>query len=152
MSSKISPTKNLFIWRWMLLIPLNGKERLCLREMCSLLLFCHQDVSRSLPSILLLIPSVNFFGSSDKPLTCADPFNDMRRFNKIAALTTNSSICHDLYIAGASNTEKGVSMGENEHKCLCSKSTYTDPISSFSSLVAPPFLPSRAVEEAPTSD
>lgn len=136
----------------MLLTPLNGKERPCLREMCSLLLFCHRDVSRSLPSILLLIPSVNLFGSSDKPLTCADPFNDMRRFNEIAALSTNSSICHDLSIAGASNTDKGVSVGENEHKCLCSKSAYTDPISSFSSRVARPFLPSRAVEEAPTSD
>lgn len=40
------------------------KVRLCLRKMCFLLLFCRQDVSRS-PSILLLTPSFNLFGSAD---------------------------------------------------------------------------------------
>lgn len=100
----------------------------CKRESKALL---ERDVlSSSLPTILLLIPSFNLFGSSHGPLTAADLFHDVRKKltrSLVAALTTNSTICHDLYIARASKTDKCVFDGENERKCLCSKSADTDP-------------------------
>lgn len=122
----------------------NGKSRL--KEMCFLLLFCRQDVSRSLPSDLLLILSLNLFGSSRGPLTAADLLNDVKEKSTgspIAVPTAPSSICHDLYIARASKTDNVcVFVGENERMCLCSRSACTDPLSSLSSPVAPPSLPS----------
>lgn len=49
----------------------------CKRESKALL---ERDVlSSSLPTILLLIPSFNLFGSSHGPLTAADLFHDVRK-------------------------------------------------------------------------
>lgn len=79
--------------------------RLGLKETCFLLFFCRQDVSRSLPSNLLLI-------LSHGPLTAADLFNDVKEKltrSPIAVLmTAQSSICHDLYTARASKAETNV--------------------------------------------
>lgn len=117
-----------------------GKVRLCLKEMCFLLLFCCQDVSRSLPSNLLLILSFNLFGFSRGPLTAADLFNDVREKSTrspIAVPTAQSSICHDLYIVRASKTDKCVFLWVRTSARACAR----DPPTSTPLLSLQPTYP-----------
>lgn len=85
---------------------INGKETCYL-----LLLFCRKAVSRSRPSNLLLILSFNLFGFSRGHLTATDLVSDGKEKSTrspITVQTAQSSICHDLYIARASKTDKCV--------------------------------------------
>lgn len=94
---------------------------LCLKDICFLLLFCHQASPFYLSTHHLLI--LSFTGLDP----AADLFNDVKEMSTrspVAVLAAQSSICRDLYIVRATKTDKCacVILRENERMCLCSRS------------------------------
>lgn len=83
------------------------------KEMWFLLLFCRQDVSQSLPSLIYLSPLKSHFYLVWFQSWATDSCLSFQRWGrqlneKMLQLTAQSSICHDLYFAGASKTDKCV--------------------------------------------